>query len=37
MGGGVDYWLGLPIPELLKFLLELAEQVETEREASERR
>jgi hypothetical protein len=32
-GGGVGYWLELPIPELLKFMLELADQLEDEREA----
>jgi hypothetical protein len=32
-GGGVSYWLELPIPELLKFMLELADQLEDEREA----
>ena len=35
-GGGVDYWLGLPISELLKYLLELVEQLEDEAEMIER-
>ena len=34
-GGGVDYWLGLPIPELLKFVAEFVEQVREENEAAE--
>jgi hypothetical protein len=34
--GGVDYWLGLPIPELLKFLGELADQLQEEQDAAER-
>jgi hypothetical protein len=36
VGGGVEYWLGLPLPELLKFMLELADQLTEEREAMER-
>lgn len=33
MGGGVEYWLGLPIPELLRFLYELGEQLAEEKAA----
>jgi hypothetical protein len=36
VGGGVDYWLGLPLPELLKFMLELADQLTEEQAALER-
>jgi hypothetical protein len=34
-GGGVEYWLSLPIPELLQYMLELANQLESENEAAE--
>lgn len=34
-GGGVDYWLKLPIYELLQFVMALAEQLEEEKEAAE--
>ena len=33
MGGGVEYWIGLPIDELLRYLLELDRQVRAENEA----
>jgi hypothetical protein len=36
-GGGVDYWLGLPMQELLMFMLELADQLTKENEALEER
>jgi hypothetical protein len=36
-GGGVEYWLSLPIQELIQFMLELADQLEQERQAAERR
>jgi hypothetical protein len=36
-GGGVEYWLGLPIIEVVRFMLELAKQLEEEHEASQRR
>ena len=35
-GGGVAYWLKLPISELLKFMSELADQLAQEQEALER-
>jgi hypothetical protein len=34
-GGGVEYWLGLPIHELIKYIYELAEQLRQEAEAAE--
>jgi hypothetical protein len=33
--GGVNYWMELPLAELMKYLLELVEQVTQEREAAE--
>jgi hypothetical protein len=36
-GGGVEYWLSLPIHELIQFMLELADQLEEEKKAAERR
>lgn len=36
-GGGVEYWLSLPIYELIQFMLELADQLEQERKEVERR
>jgi hypothetical protein len=33
-GGGVDYWLELPIPELIAFVKELAAQLEEEKRQS---
>lgn len=35
MGGGVDYWIGLPIYELLQYAVELGEQLHAENEAIE--
>lgn len=35
-GGGVEYWLGLPIYELVKFMLELADQLEKEKAEADR-
>jgi hypothetical protein len=32
----VDYWLGLPIKELMEWFVALAEQLEQEHEAQER-
>jgi plasmid maintenance system antidote protein VapI len=32
-GGGVEFWLGLPISELAKYMVELAAQLEDEKEA----
>ena len=32
-GGGVEFWLELPISELFKYLLELADQLEQEKKA----
>jgi len=29
--GGVDYWMGLPIEEVLQYMKELAEQLSAER------
>jgi hypothetical protein len=37
MGGGVDFWLGLPIHELVSYLVELGEQLEQENKAMERK
>lgn len=31
-GGGVDYWLGLPIWEMLQFVFVVAEQLKEEQE-----
>jgi hypothetical protein len=36
-GGGIDYWLGLPVDELFSNMVELIEQLEAEREAQEKR
>jgi hypothetical protein len=33
-GGGVEYWTELPIPELLRYVLELNEQLRAENEAA---
>lgn len=30
MGGGPEYWLGLPIDDLLLYMLELTDQLEAE-------
>jgi hypothetical protein len=35
-GGGVAYWIGLPIDEVLYYMFELAEQLKEENEAMER-
>lgn len=35
MGGGVAYWFELPISELLKFMVELNDQLRQEHEESE--
>lgn len=35
MGGGVEYWMELPISELEKYLVELADQLRDEQEAVE--
>lgn len=35
-GGGVEYWLELPISELLKFMFELSAQLEKEKQDMER-
>jgi hypothetical protein len=34
-GGGVDYWLGLPILDLLEFVSEFVDQAREETEAAE--
>jgi hypothetical protein len=34
MGGGVDYWMGLPLEELLSWLLELTDQLQEEARAA---
>ena len=36
MGGGVEYWIGLPVDELLRYLIELDRQLRLENEAAER-
>jgi hypothetical protein len=36
MGGGVDFWMGLPIHELLQYMLELGAQLHEENEAIEK-
>jgi hypothetical protein len=33
VGGGVDYWMELPLAELLKYLIELSDQLEQEKKA----
>jgi hypothetical protein len=35
-GGGVEFWIGLPIPELLEYLMELNEQLRQEAAAAEK-
>jgi len=35
-GGGVQYWLELPITELLKYLVELNDQLQQEHAAVEK-
>jgi hypothetical protein len=35
-GGGVEFWIGLPIDELMKYMLELGDQVQKENQAMER-
>jgi hypothetical protein len=35
-GTGVDYWMGLPLMELLAYMLELAHQLEEEKAAIDR-
>jgi hypothetical protein len=35
LGGGVDYWMGLPIYDLLEYMLELNEQLRLESEQTE--
>jgi hypothetical protein len=37
MGGGVDYWMELPIKELTNFMIELTDQLQSEHDASEDR
>jgi hypothetical protein len=32
MGGGVDYWMGLPLSELFQWLNELVKQLQDEQE-----
>jgi hypothetical protein len=32
-GGGVEYWMGLPITELMQYMLELSKQLEDENRA----
>jgi hypothetical protein len=34
-GGGIDYWIGLPIAELAACLIELVDQLEKEHKAAE--
>jgi hypothetical protein len=34
-GGGVDYWIGLPIQELSQYMQELVTQMEQEHKAME--
>jgi hypothetical protein len=34
-GGGVDYWIGLPITELSCYMRELVSQLEQEQKAAE--
>jgi len=36
-GGGVGFWLELPIRELIAYLAELGDQLQAEQEAAERR
>jgi hypothetical protein len=36
VGGGVEYWLELPIWEMFQFMFELADQIREENEAAER-
>jgi hypothetical protein len=36
-GGGVAFWLGLPIHELLAYMLEVAEQLKQENDELEKR
>lgn len=33
MGGGVEYWIGLPAKELGNYMIELVDQLEAEKEA----
>lgn len=34
-GGGVDYWIGLPVSELVLYLIELSDQITEDREAAQ--
>jgi len=34
-GGGVDYWIGLPVTEMARFMNELITQLEQEQKAAE--
>jgi hypothetical protein len=34
-GGGVDYWIGLPITELGRYMQELCDQLDQEHKAME--
>jgi len=36
-GGGVGYWMELPIPEMLSFMEELNDQIRAENDAVARR
>ena len=36
MGGGPQFWMELPIPELAKYMFELTDQLQEEAEASDR-
>lgn len=36
VGGGVEYWMKLPLSELLLYMFELARQLEEEKEAFDR-
>jgi hypothetical protein len=35
IGGGVEYWLELPIFEMLQYMFEVAEQIRQENEEAE--
>jgi len=36
-GGGVNYWMELPIAELLQYMFEVADQLQKEHDALERK
>jgi len=36
-GGGVDYWIGLPLRELMRWMLELNNQLEEEAKMREKK